>query len=83
MKPGRRSCALIFRAKLETGEIRESAIVPGSAEKSELIARVTAADPDDRMPPLKTGKKLTPAQIESLRKWIDRGCAATPRIGPM
>src|ERR1051325_6591534 len=33
------------------------AIVPGSAAKSELIARVTAGDPDDRMPPLKTGKK--------------------------
>src|SRR5438874_8359366 len=38
------------------------AIVPGSAQKSELIARVTASDPDDRMPPLKTGKKLTQAQ---------------------
>jgi hypothetical protein len=49
------------------------AIVPGSADKSELIARVTAADPDDRMPPLKTGKKLTPAQIDSLRKWINEG----------
>ena len=35
------------------------AIVPGSPEKSELIARITATDPDDRMPPLKTGKKLT------------------------
>src|SRR6478736_8882857 len=36
------------------------AIVPGSADKSELIARVTATDPDDRIPPFKTGKKLTP-----------------------
>ena len=49
------------------------AIVPGSPEKSELIARVTATDPDDRMPPLKTGKKLTAAQTESLRKWIAQG----------
>src|SRR6478672_282696 len=49
------------------------AIIPGSASKSELIARVTAEDPDDRMPPLKTGKKLSPQQIESLRRWIDDG----------
>src|SRR3954470_13992657 len=49
------------------------AIVPGAPEKSELLARITAEDADDRMPPLKTGKKLTPAQIESLRNWIAQG----------
>src|SRR5438477_12832632 len=58
---------------LKPAKSGKAAIVPGSAEKSELIARITAADPDDRMPPLKTGKKLTPAQIESLRKWINEG----------
>src|SRR5438477_9602267 len=36
------------------------AIVPGAPEKSELLARITAEDEDERMPPLKTGKKLTP-----------------------
>ena len=49
------------------------AIVAGSPEKSELISRVTTADEDDRMPPIKTGKNLSPAQIESLRRWIAQG----------
>ncbi len=49
------------------------AIVPGDVEKSELVARITAKDPDDRMPPLKTGKTLSPAQIEVLRRWVARG----------
>lgn len=48
-------------------------IVPGSPEKSELIARITASDTDDLMPPPKSGKKLTPDQIEKLRRWIAGG----------
>ncbi|HMJ89022.1 MAG TPA: DUF1549 domain-containing protein, partial [Candidatus Acidoferrum sp.] len=49
------------------------AIVPGHPEKSELIHRLTAKDEDDRMPPTKTGKKLTPAQIDLLTRWIKEG----------
>lgn len=49
------------------------AILPGAPEKSELVARITAKDPDDRMPPLKTGKTLNKTQIELLRKWIAQG----------
>src|SRR6266545_6813453 len=46
------------------------AIVPGHPEKSALIARITTKDEDDLMPPPKSGKKLTPAQIELLQRWI-------------
>jgi mono/diheme cytochrome c family protein len=49
------------------------AIVPGAPEKSELLARITAEDEDDRMPPLKTGKKLTPNQINLLKQWVSQG----------
>jgi hypothetical protein len=49
------------------------AIVPGSVEKSELIARIRNPDEDDRMPPIKSGKHLTPAQMETLSKWIAEG----------
>jgi len=49
------------------------AIVPGHPEKSALVARITAKVEDDRMPPLKTGKHLTPAQIDLLRRWIGEG----------
>jgi hypothetical protein len=51
----------------------EGAIVPGQAAKSELIARVTSDDPEFRMPPPKTGKRLTPGQAQLLRRWIDQG----------
>src|SRR5205823_12384534 len=57
-------------AELKSGD---HAIVPGDISKSALIARITTSDEDDRMPPLKTGKHLSPAQIDSLRRWIAEG----------
>ncbi len=38
-----------------------------------LLTRISSADPDEVMPPPKTGKKLTAAQIETLRTWIGGG----------
>src|SRR5204862_1265923 len=49
------------------------AIVPGKPAESELVARITAPDVDDRMPPARTGKKLSATQIELLRRWIAQG----------
>src|SRR3954463_4243568 len=49
------------------------AIVPGEPEKSELIARITHSDPDEKMPPPKSGKKLSAREIEVLRRWIADG----------
>src|SRR6266404_923079 len=60
-------------AALKPAKSGKIAIVPGAPEKSEMIARVTTTDDDDRMPPLKTGKKLSSAQVESLRRWIAQG----------
>ena len=54
------------------------AIVPGAPERSELVARITAPDPQKRMPPASTGKKLSPAQIESLESWIRAGAVYEP-----
>lgn len=51
----------------------KAAIVPGKPEASELLRRLTTSDVDDLMPPLKTGKKLTTAQIDLLRTWIAQG----------
>lgn len=48
------------------------AIISGNAEDSELIARVELGE----MPPGE--KKLTPAEIATLRKWIDLGA---PTLG--
>jgi hypothetical protein len=48
-------------------------VVPGKSGDSELILRITSTDPDEVMPPPKSNRKITPAQIELLRKWIDSG----------
>src|SRR4051812_38602104 len=49
------------------------AITPGHPEKSELIARIVTDDEEDRMPPVKTGKALTPQEIDLLKRWIGEG----------
>src|SRR5687768_4002383 len=49
------------------------AFVAGKSAESAVIQRITTTDESERMPPAKTGKTLTPIQIETLRKWIDQG----------
>src|SRR5437016_9227671 len=58
-------------------ELRDDgfAIVPGKSAESDLVARIGSDDPSTRMPPPKTGKRLTPAQIELFRRWIDEGAS--------
>ncbi len=51
----------------------ETAIVPGKVDASELIKRIVTQDADDQMPPAKTDKKLTAAEIETLKQWIAEG----------
>src|SRR5256885_15847367 len=46
-----------------------TAIVPGDPDHSALVERILTDDPDDHMPPPETGKKLTPAQTDLLRRW--------------
>jgi len=55
---------------LESGK---RAIVPGKPDESELLVRITASDDSVAMPPAETGKKLTAAEIETLRQWIADG----------
>ncbi len=50
-----------------------AAIVPGDSGASELLQRITTGDDEDRMPPSKTGPRLTDDQISVLRRWIDEG----------
>jgi hypothetical protein len=49
------------------------AIIPGKADESDLIFRVETDDPEAKMPPKRTGKKLTAQQIETLRRWVEEG----------
>lgn len=50
-----------------------TAIAPGKLAESELIKRILSKDDGEQMPPASTGKKLTAAQIETLKKWIEQG----------
>lgn len=49
------------------------AIVPGSLPASEAHLRLHSTDPDEQMPPPKSGKKLTLRQVAILDKWIEQG----------
>ncbi|KAF0174230.1 MAG: hypothetical protein FD161_3623 [Limisphaerales bacterium] len=48
-------------------------VVPGKAAQSDLFKRLVTKLADDVMPPPKSKKTLTPAQIETVRRWIDAG----------
>ncbi|MFO0892043.1 MAG: PSD1 and planctomycete cytochrome C domain-containing protein [Isosphaeraceae bacterium] len=62
------------RAKLKSGE---ALITPGNPDESELIFRLETDDPELKMPPPKYGKKLTPQQVEALRRWVEQGAPWT------
>ncbi len=49
------------------------AIVPTHPEKSEIIKRLLTHNPDDQMPPPASNRKVTPAQIELIKRWISQG----------
>jgi hypothetical protein len=51
------------------------AVVPGDPAASMLLQRITTHDEKDVMPPVKSGKKVTPAQVEILKRWIEQGAA--------
>jgi hypothetical protein len=50
-----------------------STIVPGKSAHSELYLRINSTHPDEVMPPPDSNRKLSPKQIEILKKWIDQG----------
>ena len=57
-------------AKLESGN---SAVVAGKSAASEIYLRLTSTDPDLRMPPPDSGKKMGPDEIARIKAWIDAG----------
>src|SRR5271157_4382317 len=55
---------------LESGE---AAIVPGDADSSNLVARISEEDDTVRMPPRKAGNRLSPAKADVLTRWVRQG----------
>src|SRR5438270_6358729 len=60
------------RAEAALAELKSGnrAIVPGKRAESALVGRITATDAEEKMPPPSSGKKLTPEQIDLLKRWI-------------
>jgi hypothetical protein len=62
-----------LRLDLRAAAVQAKAIVPGRASESELLARISAQDPTDLMPPKKSHKKLSDREKEVLKRWIEQG----------
>ncbi len=48
-------------------------IVPGDSAHSKMYLRISNPNEAMRMPPVSSGRKLTPKQIETIKNWIDSG----------
>lgn len=48
-------------------------IVPGNSAESRLYQKVSSKDPAVKMPPVFSDRKLTDAQIDLIKRWIDQG----------
>ncbi len=73
--PDARARKAKLRLDTREGALRKAdpVIVPGKSADSELLRRVRSSDPAEVMPPPRSKKVLTSAQITVLRQWIDQG----------
>jgi Protein of unknown function (DUF1553)/Protein of unknown function (DUF1549)/Planctomycete cytochrome C len=62
-----------LRLDLRDEALKAEAFVPGKPGESELVARILSTDPDERMPPPKSNKKLDARQKEVLKRWVQQG----------
>ena len=68
--PGEQKAGL----RLDSREAALEVIDLENPARSELLHRLTTADPDEAMPPRKGGtRKLTPAQVDLFRQWLADG----------
>lgn len=73
--PKHREAGLRLDVRAEATKANDGviAIVPGHPEKSEMLKRLLSHDADEQMPPPESNRKVTPAQIELIRRWIAQG----------
>jgi hypothetical protein len=73
--PKTRMAGLRLDTKEDALAVRKngSALVPGKPESSLLYKRITETNAALRMPPASSHKSLTPAQVETLKRWIAEG----------
>jgi hypothetical protein len=64
--------------RLDDAAAARAVLQPGDSGQSEVVRRILATDPDERMPPADSGKKLTDEQRQLLKRWIDQGAPYQP-----
>lgn len=67
-----------------------AAVTPGDAKASAMIQRITSEDAEERMPPADSGKSLSAAEIDLLKRWVAEGAGwqlswayIPPKRGPV
>ncbi len=65
----------------EGGDSGQPAIVAGDLQTSELITRISGVDEDLVMPPPQANDPLSPKQIDTLKRWVERGAEYQPHWG--
>ena len=63
----------VVESALEEADSGDRPIVPGDLDASQIYQRLIIDDEDLRMPPVEVEKPLTPAEVETIRLWIDQG----------
>ena len=84
--PGTRKAGLrldteagFFAARVDKkGKEEPPTIIKGKADQSTLYQRMLSTDEDEIMPPPETHKKLKPAEIALVRRWIEQGAPWQP-----
>ncbi len=63
----------------ELNEASKRVLSPGRSSESELLRRISSANPEERMPPPESKKPpLTADEIALIRRWIDEGAKYQP-----
>lgn len=57
----------------QAAESGKPPVISRNPSGSELFARISSTNPDERMPPAEFGKPLSSSEIELIRQWIDAG----------
>jgi mono/diheme cytochrome c family protein len=60
-------------AGLHGAEGHHGAIVAGKPDDSEMIKRILTEDPEQKMPPVHSGKSLSEHDVQLLKRWIEQG----------
>ncbi len=62
-----------LRLDVRDDALSAGVLIPGDANASEIVARMTSDDPDLVMPPPSTGKEITADEASRFRAWIEEG----------